>query len=108
MRIKRLFITSIFILATASYSGAATYYLSPTGSNANAGTSLPQAWLTLAYARSILVAGDTLLLAPGTYVGGNVANGSPYASKIEVPRAEHNYRARETSLYSVEASVDSC
>jgi parallel beta-helix repeat protein len=49
--------------------GAATYYLSPSGSDSNPGTSaLP--WKTLAKAAAAVRAGDTVILRDGTYAGG--------------------------------------
>jgi hypothetical protein len=46
-----------------------TYYVSPTGSNSNAGTSIATAWQTLSKAASTCVAGDTALFLDGTYTG---------------------------------------
>jgi hypothetical protein len=50
---------------------AATYYLSPTGSNTNAGTSASAPWRTFAYALPKLSPGDTLVLRNGTYTSAN-------------------------------------
>ena len=47
----------------------ATYYVSPTGNDFNAGTSTGTAWRTLAHSVSELVAGDTLNLMDGVYSG---------------------------------------
>lgn len=44
-----------------------TYYISPTGSDSNAGTSSTTAFATFSHANSLLVAGDTVLVEPGTY-----------------------------------------
>lgn len=46
-----------------------TYYLSPSGNNSNNGTTSGTPWLTWAKAKSVMVAGDTLLMMPGTYTG---------------------------------------
>lgn len=47
---------------------AATYYVDPSGLNSNLGTQ-SQPWLTLQYAASRAVAGDTVLVNNGTYSG---------------------------------------
>lgn len=47
--------------------GGQTYYLSPSGSNSNAGTSSSVPWKTFAYAFANMAAGDQLLLMDGTY-----------------------------------------
>jgi hypothetical protein len=47
---------------------AATYYVSPIGNNTNAGTAAAP-WATLQHAANTAVAGDTVLIQPGTYVG---------------------------------------
>ena len=46
-----------------------TYYVSPSGSNTNNGLSLETAWATPFYAAQIAEAGDTILVADGTYSG---------------------------------------
>lgn len=48
---------------------AATYYVAPTGSDANAGLSPAQAFRTLQRAADIVQAGDTVLVADGAYAG---------------------------------------
>jgi Right handed beta helix region len=55
----------------AAPASAATYYLSPTGSNTNAGTSPSAPWKTFAHAIPKLKPGDTLVLRPGTYTSSN-------------------------------------
>src|SRR5919106_1527073 len=50
---------------------AATYYLSPTGSDANAGTSVAAPWKTFRFALPKLQPLDTLLLLDGVYDGSN-------------------------------------
>lgn len=59
-----------FVLAVEAHS--ATFYLSPTGSNGNTGTSSSSPWLTFAYALDATRAacGDTLILLDGTYGDG--------------------------------------
>ncbi|HUS48427.1 MAG TPA: right-handed parallel beta-helix repeat-containing protein [Phycisphaerae bacterium] len=49
--------------------GAADYYVSPKGDDAKAGTSAEQAFRTIAKAAGAAKAGDTVNIAPGTYVG---------------------------------------
>jgi hypothetical protein len=46
---------------------SATYYLSPSGNNSNAGTSTSAPWKTFAKAFSTMSGGDTLYLMDGTY-----------------------------------------
>lgn len=61
-----------FILLLPVSTQATTYYISPSGSNANAGTSSGTPWLTFAYALDPTRAscGDILLLLDGTYGAG--------------------------------------
>jgi hypothetical protein len=54
-------------LALACDAGAATYYVSPSGSDSNPGTSAAP-FKTLARGAAAAVAGDTVLARPGTYV----------------------------------------
>jgi hypothetical protein len=59
-------------LITSGQAVAATYYISPNGSNQNSGTaSCSNAWLTFSYAQSRMSAGDTLYLCDGTYTTSN-------------------------------------
>ena len=51
----------------AAPSGTATYYVSPTGNNGNAGTSPGAAWLTLQHAADTVQAGDIVEVADGSY-----------------------------------------
>ena len=63
--IKKISITIAFIIAL-HISNAATYYVSITGANSNAGSAaLP--WRTVAYATSKLKSGDILRIKAGTY-----------------------------------------
>lgn len=48
---------------------AATYYVSNAGNNANTGLSLAQAFLTIQKGADVAVAGDSVLVADGTYAG---------------------------------------
>ena len=59
-----------FFLATAfsSAASAADYYVSPSGNDANNGTSVSSAWRTIAKANGVLRAGDTLYMRGGEYV----------------------------------------
>jgi len=64
--------TSVLIASgLSSAAHAATYYLSPTGSDSNSGTSAALPWKTFAFAIPKLQPGDTLTLLNGTY---NVSN----------------------------------
>lgn len=53
---------------------AATYYVATTGNNSNPGTE-SQPWLTVAYAVSTMVAGDTTYVRGGTYNEGSILFG---------------------------------
>lgn len=68
---RRVF-AALLLAASVSSAQAATYYISPTGSNANAGTSSGAPWLTFAHAINASRAwcGDTLVLLDGTYGDG--------------------------------------
>ncbi len=57
-----------FLLLTVTVPHAATYYVSPGGSDASAGTST-QPWRTLQKAANTARAGDLVLVANGTYAG---------------------------------------
>ena len=48
---------------------ATNYYVSNSGNDNNTGTSLANAFLTLQHAADIVTAGDSVLVASGTYVG---------------------------------------
>jgi hypothetical protein len=58
-------------LVQAVEAHAATYYVSTTGSNSNAGTST-KPWKTIAYATSKMGAGDTTYVRGGTYKEGEI------------------------------------
>jgi len=45
---------------------AATYYVDTNGNNANSGTA-EQPWMTIQHAANTMVAGDTVIIAPGVY-----------------------------------------
>jgi len=63
------------LLALAAFASitahAATFYVSPTGSNTNAGSE-SSPWLTIQHAADAIAAGDTVIVTPGTYAGFNV------------------------------------
>jgi hypothetical protein len=59
------------LLLFAEMASATNYYISPTGSDSNAGTSSGTPWKTFAHAIPLLNAGDTLNLANGTYNSSN-------------------------------------
>jgi parallel beta-helix repeat protein len=61
--------------------GAATYYVSPTGNNAGAGsTGAP--WQTLQYAANHVGPGDTVNVLPGNYAGFDIRHGGTAALPI--------------------------
>jgi hypothetical protein len=57
---------------SAQFTGGVNYYISPSGSDSNNGTSTSTAWLTPNHA---LTCGTTLNAVPGTYSAGNFGNG---------------------------------
>jgi hypothetical protein len=58
---------SVLLLCLPAGAQAATYYLDDAGSNANAGTSTGEPWLTWAYAFANSDCGDRLIVKNGTY-----------------------------------------
>ena len=62
----RLFVL-LWILTLASPAFAATYYVSTTGDNGNAGTSAGAAWETLQHAHDTATNGDTIMILAGQY-----------------------------------------
>jgi hypothetical protein len=80
---------------------ATTYYVSPTGNDTNAGTSLGTAWTTIAKANQVLRAGDNVLIQPGSYSDGIV----PTASGTSASRITYTGAIVGRALVSV-ASVD--
>ena len=67
-KLPRLVTVPAFLcLLAASAVGAATYYVSPTGSDDNTGDSPAAAWQTIARSVRAVAPGDTVLLADGVY-----------------------------------------
>jgi hypothetical protein len=73
---KPLFVLGMLLaaLATAPAAAAATYYVSPSGSDANPGT-LARPWRTLAKAAATIPAGADVAIRGGTYAGFEVRRG---------------------------------
>jgi parallel beta-helix repeat protein len=61
------------LIAVASATQAATYYVATTGSDANAGTST-KPWATLQHAVDTINPGDVIEVEAGTYVGCRIGN----------------------------------
>ncbi|HYM81342.1 MAG TPA: fibronectin type III domain-containing protein [Candidatus Limnocylindria bacterium] len=59
-----IMLAGIFCFASAE---AATYYVSPSGSDSNPGTSPGSAWATINKANAALRAGDVCIISPGAY-----------------------------------------
>lgn len=80
--------------AAPRLASAATYYVSPAGSDSNPGTS-GNPWQTLSYATSKMSGGDTLILKDGTYYGRKnkllPPSGSP--GNYTVIKAESDWKA---------------
>ncbi|MCW1922157.1 right-handed parallel beta-helix repeat-containing protein [Luteolibacter arcticus] len=94
--------TLITLLAVPSF--AADYHLSPTGSNAGAG-SAEQPWKTFAHAVPLLSAGDTLHLHAGTYPERLVLSGKSGTAEapIVIRAAENEAPAIDGSALTVPA-----
>jgi len=60
-------ILALLCLLIAAAAQATTYYVSPTGSNANSGLTVLTAWKTISYASTQSASGSTVYVAPGTY-----------------------------------------
>jgi Right handed beta helix region len=90
---------------------AATYYVSPAGSDTNAGSSAAP-WRSLQKAASVMVAGDTTLIADGEYPGGitqsrSGAAGAPItfrAVNAGVPVVRGDQTTNRDALYITEAN----
>ena len=63
--------TKLCLLSAASVLGvnAATYHVATSGSNAAVGLTLGTAWATLQHAADLALAGDSVLVHPGSYAG---------------------------------------
>ncbi|MBS0180830.1 MAG: right-handed parallel beta-helix repeat-containing protein [Nitrospira sp.] len=68
-----------------------TYYISPTGSNANPGT-LAKPWLTWAYAFAKSSCGDTLIVMDGTYT--TTTHGAPIVTNVCTATTIYTIRAQ--------------
>lgn len=66
--LKFLFVAWTLLIITTKLPGT-NYYVSNAGSDENSGFSLEEAFLTLQFAADVVVAGDTVFVADGTYVG---------------------------------------
>jgi hypothetical protein len=55
---------------------AETYYVAPTGSDSNLGTTLGSAWKTIVKASNTLVAGDEVIVRDGYWLGGVLYEGA--------------------------------
>ncbi len=75
-RIVRPLVAALLAALAAFPALAATYYVKPTGTDTNNGTSSATAWRTIGKANSTLVAGDVVLIDPGTYSDAIAPNAS--------------------------------
>lgn len=69
--VQRLLLSLVCVVGLCTPVYAATYYISPSGLNSNAGTSSGAPWLTFTFALPRLAPGDTLILVNGTYTAAN-------------------------------------
>ena len=82
MRIHTLGILPVFLLA-ALFAHATTYYVAPGGNDGNPGTSASP-FATIQKASNVAVAGDTIDVRPGTYVGAKFATSGTSSLPITV------------------------
>ncbi len=75
-------IATFLIVISSSYGVAATYYVSPSGSNAANG-SATSPWESLQYAADQVSAGDRVIVRPGDYVGFHLTRSGVADSRIE-------------------------
>ncbi len=68
------FLICAILLLIAGATHATTYYVSTNGDDTNSGLSWPEAFATIQAAADIMVAGDLVLVANGTYVGFDFRN----------------------------------
>jgi hypothetical protein len=66
VEISNLFISDAIIYVTSPIPAPGTYYVSPTGSNSNDGSSTAP-WLTIQHSANLATAGSTVHVLPGTY-----------------------------------------
>ena len=73
-----------------SICSAATFYVSPQGNDAHAGTS-QQPWATLQHAVDTIAPGDTILVEAGTYVGCRIgiSGGQSAAKTLQAAPGAH-------------------
>jgi type 1 fimbria pilin len=69
---KKLLLSLMLMLGLTAPSLAATYYISPTGSDSNSGTVIGSPWLSPNHA---LNCGDVIMGAAGSYSAANFQNG---------------------------------
>ena len=70
IKVNKFFILGVFLFAFfgfAKAANAATYFISPSGSDSNSGTSTTDPWKTFTFAIPKLQPGDTLILKDGVY-----------------------------------------
>src|SRR5262249_4453300 len=81
IRLRTWPVLAALTLGAAGSASAAAYYVAPTGSDTNNGSSTSP-WATLQHAVETVAAGDTILVRSGTYAGCRIRNsGTPAAPK---------------------------
>jgi hypothetical protein len=80
MRLK-VFIVALLLVAPDVPARAATYYVSPSGSDSNAGTQAAP-WRTLQKAGDVARADDDVVVTPGTYQGFRPRNSGTLAAPV--------------------------
>ncbi len=91
---------TLLLLILSKISIAITYYISPTGSNANTGTSPLKPWQTITPVNLKIFKGDTIL-----FLGGSTFNGSLYFASEDAgtplkPNVIGSYGTGRATIYS--------
>jgi hypothetical protein len=103
---------------TFSSSGSGQYYISPTGSDSNSGTSAASPWKTFAHAIPLLSPGNTLNLENGTYsssnsgfIGANCSSGAQNGTSsapITITAQNERQAHIQNDLTAVPVSISNC
>jgi len=86
----------LVLLLVPSLAQAATYYISPSGSNSNNGQTTSTPWLTWAHALANTSCGDILIARDGTYT--TATHGALVVSKVCTLGAQYTIRAENERM----------
>ncbi|QCE40903.1 right-handed parallel beta-helix repeat-containing protein [Psychroserpens sp. NJDZ02] len=74
MNISKCYLSFLLIVLSSFGLNATNYYVSNSGADSDTGLSLGNAFLTLQHAADLVIAGDTVFVEDGTYVGFDLRN----------------------------------